>query len=363
MFDHLAMWTFPDAVRKEDPRRMSDRLKAAHVDIITVFVDSRSAGDERKHYEDRLRAILEEAHRQSIKVHACFDDINSYPAMPVYDLRQVRKDGSTGTVLCPANPEVVQYNLGQLERILTEFDYDGVNLEDGYVFNQNTIYDPANQAGAEYRVIPVCYCAYCRKHAPIEQPDWARWKQERLTDLIGEQAKLIRRLKPGIPFSAAARMPYARPFYAPYQHEIPYYGGWEFCQSRDAFGADWAEWLRRGHLDFACPMSYFHSQRMLELQTRECQALIPRAATDIWMGLVLSRSVEFCQTLESCQTLGRFPEGPERGDPSLWNDAKTMAGLLADQERMGQRNCILFTYEQLLDEHIPVLAQFGPRQT
>jgi hypothetical protein len=40
-----------------------------------------------------------------------------------------------------------------------------------------------------------------------------------------------------------------------------------------------------------------------------------------------------------------------------------MAALLEAQVQMGQRNCILFNYEQLLDEHIPVLAQFGPRQT
>lgn len=26
MFEHLAMWTFPDAVRTENPRRMVDRL-------------------------------------------------------------------------------------------------------------------------------------------------------------------------------------------------------------------------------------------------------------------------------------------------------------------------------------------------
>jgi hypothetical protein len=364
MFDHLAMWTFPDAVRTENPRRMVDRLKEAHVDIIVAFSDSRSKDEARKNYEDRLQDIIQEAHRQEMKVHACFDEINANEAMPVYDLRQVRQDGSFGTVLCPANPEVRKYNLGALARTLTEFDYDGINLEDGYIYNSNTIYDPANQAGVDYRVIPVCYCNYCRKHAPIEKPEWARWKQERLTELIAEQAKLIRRLKPGIPFSVAARMPYSRAFYAPWQHENPYYdGGWEFCQSRDSFGADWAEWLRRGHIDFACPMSYFHSLRMVELETRECQALFPQAATNIWMGLVLSRSVEFCQTLESCQTSGQFPDGPEKGDPSLYNYAADMAALLEAQVQMGQRNCILFTYEQLLDEHISVLAQFGPSQT
>ena len=266
-FDHLAMWTFPDAVRKEDPKRMIERLKAAHVDMIVMF-------------------------------------------------------------------------------------------SDGYIYNSNTIYDPANQAGVDYRVIPVCYCAYCRKHAPIEKPEWGRWKQEQLTDLVAEQAKLIRKLKPGAPFSVAARMPYARASYAEWKNEIPYYDGWEYCQSRDAFGADWAEWMRRGHIDFACPMSYFNSPRLVELQTLECKSLFPQAATNIWMGLVLSRSVEFCQTLQACQTMGQFPDGPEKGDPALYNYAEDMEVLLNAQVEMGQRNCILVTYEQMLDEHIPVLAQF-----
>ncbi|MHB9134189.1 MAG: family 10 glycosylhydrolase [Armatimonadota bacterium] len=354
MFEHLAMWTFPHAVRTEEPERMIERLRAARVDIIVPFVDSRARGDEQTWYEDRLRAIIEQAHRHGMQVHACFDDINAYEAMPVYHLRQVRQDGTFATGLCPANPEAREYILGSLERVLTEFDYDGVNLEDGYVYHQNTIYDPAHQAGVEYRVIPVCYCDYCRQHAPIEQPEWNRWKQERLSELIGMQAELIRLLRPGIPFSVAARMPYAKAFYAPFQQEIPYYGGWEFCQSRDGFGADWAEWLRRGYLDSAWPMSYFHSQRMIELQTQECRAMFPQGAQTIWMGLVLSRSVEFCASI------GQFPDGPEQGDPALFNDAPRMAELLADQVRLGQRNCVLFTYEQLLDEHIPILAQFRP---
>lgn len=289
MFEHMAMWTFPVAVRTEDPKRMVDRLKAARVDIITAFSDSRAKGNARKDYEGRLHSIIEEAHREGMQVHACFDEINANEAMPVYDLRQVRQDGSSGAVLCPANPAVKEYILAALARTLTEFDYDGINLEDGYIYNPNTIYDPANQAGVDYRVIPVCYCSYCRQHAPIEKPEWARWKQERVTELIGEQSKLIRSLRPGIPFSVAARMPYAQAYYAPWKQEIPYYGGWEFCQSRDAFSADWAEWLRRGYIDFACPMSYFNSLRLVELQTRECQSLFPRAASTIWMGLVLSR--------------------------------------------------------------------------
>lgn len=359
MFEHIAMWTWPDAVRDEDPKRMVDRLKAAHVDIIIPYVSEKQNASVKdipfEIYEEKLHEIIDEAHKQNMKVHGCFDEINAYESMPdsVYRLRQVFADGSMNGSLCPANPETIQYVLKKLKHVLTDFDYDGINLEDGYIFNSNTIYDPANQQGDEYKTIPVCYCDYCKKNAPIGKPEWAAWKQASLTNLVKEESKLVRQIKPDIPFSVAARMPYARSFYEPFKDEIPYYDGWQFCQSRDAFSADWVEWLRQGYIDFVCPMSYFHSPRMVELQTRECHALFPQVATNnIWMGLVLSRTIEFCQTL------GQFPDGPEQGDSSVYNDAKAMTVLLDAQEKMGQRNCVLFSYEQLLDEHIPIIARY-----
>lgn len=354
MFEHMAMWTWPDAVWQQEPARLVDRLKAAHIDIMLPYVSRRSAikttyaesDGTPQRYEERLHAIIAEARRQGLQVHAVFDEINAYPTMPAaaYACRQVRADGSVAETLCPANPGAVAYILGDLERILKDFDYDGIGLEDGYVFNNNTIYDAANVNPDSYRVVPVCHCAHCRTHAPIGKPEWGDWKRERMTDLIAAEAKLIRRLRPGIPFSAAARVPYARDFYTPYKDEIPYYGGWGYCASRVNFCADWAEWLRRGLLDFACPMSYFHSSRLVELQTRECQALVPDAARKIWVGLGLDYIV------------AEYGEGATKGDKACLNKGPDIARLLDLLEALGQRNCVFFSQHFLLDEHLPVMA-------
>jgi len=352
---HMAMWTWPDSIRNEDPERMAERLKEARVDTIVPYTcPQRDGAGDPATYFDRLHGITDQAHRLGLEVHACFDEVNAYGEMPVYDLQQVRQDGSKAGVLCPANPAVVDYVLGKLRWTLAEFDYDGINLEDSYIFNRNTIYDAAHNPGERFQSVPVCYCDWCREHAPIEKPEWALWKQERLTDLIAAQASLIRKMKPGMPFSVAARLPYDLQFYAPYESDIPYYEGWEHCQSRAALGADWVAWLERGHIDFACPMSYYHSNRIVELQTEECRQLIPQANSQVWMGLGLGDC-----TAEYRQGASDDHAADGAKDPALRNDANALDALLQDQVRMGQQNVIFFCYQYLLDEHLPVMARFA----
>jgi len=349
------MWTWPGAIRSESPQRLAARCRAARIDIIIPYISRRGGttweGEievvDFPQYEDNLRAISAAARRQGLKVHGCFDELNIAPHMPaaVRELAQVRRDGSLASVLCPANPAVREYVLGELRRVLTEFDYDGINLEDGYIYNANTIYDPAHQIGTQFRSIPVCYCAWCKAHAPLEQPDWTAWRQAALTELIGQMAKLMRELKPGIPFSAAARMPYRREFYQPFQAEVTYFDGWNYCQSRDAMMADWVKWFECGALDFVCPMTYFHDTRIVELQTQECRQLIP-AADKVWMGLALGEAT------------AEYMFGATKHNPAYRADAGKLTEQLELLLRLGQKNCVFFSYGSLLDEHIPVLAHF-----
>jgi len=352
MFEKYALWTWPGAIRSGDARRIVERSKAARFDILIPYI-SRRGGTARvdgkevidfPQYEDNLRALIAEAHRHGMQIHGCFDEMNISPHMPAAAraLAQVRQDGTLAGVLCPANPAARDYILGELRRVLTEFDYDGINLEDGYIYNPATIYDPAHQVGTEYRAIPVCYCDWCKAHAPIDQPDWTAWRQNALTELIVEMAKLVH---PSKPFSAAARMPYRRAFYETDRADVPYYDGWHYCQSRDGMMADWAKWFACGALDFVCPMTYFHNTRIVELQTQECRQLIPEAGK-VWMGLALGDATAECMF------------GKPKNNPAYQSDAGKLAEQLALLLRLGQRNCVFFGYGHMLDEHIPVLAQF-----
>jgi len=94
MFNHLAMWTWPGAIRSENPQRLADRCRAAHIDIIIPYicrrggtkrVDGKPDGPEVidfPQYEDNLQKITTEAHRQGLQVHGCFDEMNISPHMP-----------------------------------------------------------------------------------------------------------------------------------------------------------------------------------------------------------------------------------------------------------------------------------------
>ena len=359
MFDHMAMWIWPDAVEGEPAERIVARLREARIDTLIPYIGLRADAARRAAYEERIRALIAEARRYGLAVIACYDEMVAHDGMPVTGCCQVREDeqGDRRGLLCPAHPVARDYILGELDRVLRTFHLDGINLEDSYVYNSTTVYDPAHSGGTDFRVIPVCCCDHCRAHAPIGKPEWQRWKIERLTELVAAQSALIRSRRPGISFSVAARMPYARDdFYAPYRDEIPYYSGWRYCQSRDGMAADWVDWLRRGLIDFACPMSYFHTARLVELQTLECRHRVPEAARSIWMGL--GRDVI---TAEYSQGRSDQPDG--RHDDALRNDAAAIRLQLDLQARLGQRNVVFFSQAFLKDEHIPAIAAHGhPRE-
>ena len=111
MFNQFALWTWPGAVRRGEPKRIIDRAKAARIDILIPYI-SRRGGTARinnletndfPQYEDHLHALVAEAHRQGLPVHGCMDEMNHYPGMPIESV-QIRRDGSPATVADGAAP-------------------------------------------------------------------------------------------------------------------------------------------------------------------------------------------------------------------------------------------------------------------
>ena len=82
----------------------------------------------------------------------------------------------------------------------------------------------------------------------------------------------------------------------------------------------------------------------MELQTRECQGLVSDAANKIWVGLGLD------------YITAEYNEGATKGKDDYRNDARAIGRLLDLVESLGQKNCVFFSQEFLLDSHIPVIA-------
>jgi uncharacterized lipoprotein YddW (UPF0748 family) len=342
-FRHMAIW-FNGLPAEQTPWQIVERLMAARID--NPFIAADHEGQPAK-----IQEMIEAAHRGGLTIHGDFDELRVRAHSPA-DLAQVLRDGTVKPVLCPANPAVVAHVLDRFAQVLTTFDYDGITLDDGYYFSRAGVRNPDAPAGSQFQFTPSCYCTYCRAHAPIETPEWDAWKREQVTALIGKQAELARRLKPGIRFSAAAHMPYQRAFYAAHQQEIPYYEGWGISESYRGYLADWPEWVRRGHLDFALPMIYYHNQSLVRWQTDECRHLLPNAAETVWVGLGLGEvTAEYFQGLSDDPTENTY-------DSAMKNDATALEAQLREQLDMGQENVAFFCYSELYDEHLPVLARY-----
>ncbi len=339
----MAIW-FNGLPAEASAQQIIARLRTAGINHPFIAAD---------HERDRakIQEVIEEAHRHELTIHGDFCK-GRLRNQTLRDLAQVLKDGTQQPLLCPANPACVDYVLEELRRVLSAYAYDGITLDDGYYFATGATYHPEAPTGRNFTVRPACYCAYCQRHAPIEQPGWEDWKREKVTALIGKQAQLARELKPGLHFSSAAHMPYELAYYEPHRAEIPYYEGWSISQCRRGRMVDWVEWVRRGHVDFVLPMVYYHSRDLVRWQTDECRSLLPNAATTVWVGLGLGTV-----TAEYFQGLSDKP-GDRAHDPAMKNDAMVLDAQLQDQLRLGQENVAFFCYSELSDEHLPVLARY-----
>lgn len=342
-FRHYAIW-FNGLPADQSPERIIARLRAARIDHPFVAADHAKDGE-------KVQGVIDEAHRHGLTIHGDFDALRNRGDAPA-DLGQILKDGTLKPVLCPANPAVVDLVLEKLARMVASFDYDGITLDDGYYFSRAGLYDPDGAPGSKFRRMPSCYCAYCQRHAPLETPEWEEWKRDAISALIEKQAALVRQLKPGTRFSAAAHMPYQRAFYDAHQQDIPYFEGWGISESYYGYLNDWPAWVRRGHLDFVLPMIYYHSRQLVQWQTEECRSLLPDASRNVWVGLGLGGvTAEFYQGLGDVNPVGA-------GDPAMRNDAVMIEAQLQDQLRMGQEHVAFFCYSELADEHLPVLARY-----
>lgn len=139
--------------------------------------------------------------------------------------------------LCPSVPRNRRLERDAILEIAERYKLDGIQLD----FMRFT--------GEE-----VCFCDHCRRRfeketaAPVRHwpqdvwgggervEQWRAWRRDLMTSFVAEVAEELRKRKPGIRLSLAARS------------SIPW--------AKRADAQDWPLWVKRGYLHFVCPMDY-----------------------------------------------------------------------------------------------------------
>ena len=133
--------------------------------------------------------------------------------------------------LCPANPEVHEWLTGLYCEIITNYNFDGINLD-----------------RMRFPTDDYCYCPYCKKRffsdtginlqdvkkGFPEYEKFSDWKKKQLTGFIKKLSYKLRETRPGIIITAAVVSP----------------------DLIDEKSQDWPLWSKNGYLDAVAPMLY-----------------------------------------------------------------------------------------------------------
>ena len=252
IWDHFAVGLYPGdwtiTAKKLADARFTDVFinavwptKCHHKSLVYPVSDTY------KVHGDQIDQALSACKPYGIKVHVwkvCwrFDDKESQ-LKGKFALQKDYK-GNTLDWLCPSVKENVEWELGQIQEIVSNYDVDGVHLD--YIR-----YNNAN----------VCFCNNCRKAFEkangITVKNWPgdvykgklkdaykKYRAGVITDFVSKVSKQVKSIRPSVKVSAAV------------------YGAFPSCYT--SIGQNWPEWVKNGSLDFVVPMNYFNGVEELD---------------------------------------------------------------------------------------------------
>lgn len=194
-------------------------------------------------YGDQIAQCLAACKPLGIQVHVWKVDWNlgTSPQGYIDRLRsqnrtQVDVNGRDVDWLCPSNPLNRRLELDTLMEVATNYAVDGIHFD--YI---------------RYPDDTTCYCAGCRarfeahRGSPVAQwpadcysgelsAEYRHWRCLQITALVREVHQHVKALKPEMKISAAVFSDYP--------------------DCRRSVGQDWVQWIKKGYLDFVCPMDY-----------------------------------------------------------------------------------------------------------
>lgn len=196
---------------------------------------------------DPLKEIIEEGHKNGIKVHAWFEfgfasshrDSTGGPLLRKHpEWKAIDNEGNLVSKndfqwMNAINPEVQNFVKSLVLEVVQNYDVDGVQGDDRL---------PAMPSLGGYDSYTISL--YKKEHndsippQDYKDPDWLTWRANKLTDFLGTLYKDVKAIKPDMIVSMA-------PSIHPWAKE-------EYLQ-------DWPAWLEKGYCDYVIPQVYRYS--------------------------------------------------------------------------------------------------------
>ena len=211
---------------------------------------------------DPLADLLEKAHAEGIKVHAWVSVYrvwrgNSHPTDPRHLANRhpewlcLSREGVVnapdGIFVDPGVPEAVNYTVKVVADIVRSYNIDGLHLD--FVRYPDRRWGYSQAALARYR-------GETRVEGTPSPDDalWQQWRREQVTNSVRTIRRVVERLKPGLPISAATIA------YGDCSTEFADTFAYKYL------GQDWWRWLSEDLLDANMPMNYRDARRPESLQ-------------------------------------------------------------------------------------------------
>lgn len=192
---------------------------------------------------DPLQEMIEEAHKEKIKVHAWFEYgfatsnnqnggliIQTKPQWAAKDIdgNLLKKNGFEW--MNAFMPEVQDFMISLVMEVVNKYDVDGVQGDDRM---------PALPSTGGYDTYTVnLYKAQHNGNPPptdYKNADWINWRANLLTEFLGRLYQQVKAKKPNVMVTTA---PSIHPF------------------GRDEYLQDWPTWLDKGYTDLVLPQHY-----------------------------------------------------------------------------------------------------------
>jgi uncharacterized lipoprotein YddW (UPF0748 family) len=136
--------------------------------------------------------------------------------------------GANHVVMNPAHPGVQEFMVNLLTDVVARYDIDGIQLDDHFALPVAFGYDPyTKKLFQQEKGYP--------PPADPNNPEWMRWRADKLTQLMAKISQSIKQKKPDLIISIAPNAP-----------------AFAYRESLQ----DWPTWVRRGYVDEVVVQAY-----------------------------------------------------------------------------------------------------------